>query len=275
MTSPFLVDHAGIINRIISILKSNINIFNPGDAKDKLRKINFAEPDYDIRDDVTPFAYVQWDTQYESSRELYGTSNTNLLPEIAAYNIVIVVQKKGTSDTTSEISRLLDLVMPQLKLFPTLDDPANPGNPLVFRSNIVSISRLEQQKGKEKDGALIKLVCQVGQFWTLLLPAPIGLVNCLSVPQYNDDLDFDIDHLDNYLRTVTPKSEPASITIEFESNQTIDDQLKTMKAAGVEIPITLAYGPVSRTRTVVLTGFHKPVPFDNIERTSISMEVIQ
>lgn len=274
--SLLVVDHYANIQRLISILKADTtNLFNSANPKNKLRKIFFAETPYDLNDDSTPYVFVQIADELQFTNDQLGTSNPEFLQAIAVYNVVLVVQKKDVATTQKEIFRFLPLIVDQLKLYPTLDDPANPGNPIAVRSNMMSITRLEPVHGKEKDGVVIKLKIQFGSAWTLQLPAPIGTVNVISVQTYTDTNDVDIDLDDSAVQEITAKAMPSKIAVEFESNGTIDGQLKTIKDADDIITITLAKGTTSRVRTCKLTGISKPVPYDTIEHTLAVFDVIQ
>lgn len=273
--SLITVDHSGNINRIIEILQANSTIYSSSNPKDKLRKIFFAETNYDREDDATPYCYVQIADDYEFNKEPYGTSQPNFYQTTVAYNVVIVVQQKEISLTQQQIFYFQNLVVQQLKNFPTLDDPNNPGNPIAARSNIMSQNRLMQKKGMEKDGVKIVIQYQIGSLGQVTFPSPIGVLNLFSKPLDDDDINLDRDLLDDASFALTPKDKPGKVSFEVELTTTIDPQIKTMKDAGAEISVSYNWNGVGRTRTLVISALHSPAPYDNIPKLVIECELVQ
>jgi hypothetical protein len=268
------VDHAANIDRIIAILKAGSLIFDGLPATALIRKIFFAETNYDLRDDTTPYIYVQISTDYQYTAEPYGTQLADFDQTQVAYNVVIVTQRKDTEQAQRELFKWTNLVVQQLKAFPRLDNPSAPGtDKKAVRTNIVSIRRLESQQGKEKDGSVISLKCQIGSAWQIKF-SDGTIVDLISKPIERKDKSRDFDLFDDASFTITTKDNPGSLSVEYESTPTVDSAINTL-TDGNEKTILLLHEGITRTLVGVLISTNKPIPFDNRERTVLTIDTVQ
>ena len=117
---------------------------------------------------------------------------------------------------------------------------------------------------------------QIGSAWQLLLPGPVTL-DLIEKPLDTEGIQSDTDLTDDGTISITKIADPGVIDVAYESDLTLDNTIRSLISAiaGAEISVTLRHGTEDRVRTVVLKELRKPVPYDNIEKSILSMNLIQ
>jgi len=187
------------------------------------------------------------------------------------------MQKKGARASFVDLNFLVDLMITTIRANPTLEDPANPGtDPKVKRLNVLEISKWQPQAGGEIEGARIVVQAQIGSAWQLILPGPVTL-DLIEKPLDTEGIQSDTDLEDDGTIAITKISDPGVIDVAYESDLTLDNTIRSLisAVAGAEISVTLRHGTEDRVKTVVLKELRKPVPYDNIEKSILSMNLIQ
>lgn len=265
-----LIDHEKIINRIIDLLKADKNIYDPTNPSGKFRKIFFAETDYDLQDDTTPYCYVQIADQYQKTKSIIGTEKTDFFQSFATYNIVTVVQKQNTASAQKQMHALTSGVMDVLKANPKLKK-TDGTDPLAVRM-LLSDIRLLFPRGREKQASILTIEIQIGSGWQLVLPNASTL-ELISVPNDITNLDSDVNLLDDGSETYTRKAIHGSLAVEYESDFSTDSVIDSL-IDGNEKTVTLKKGTFTKNLTVVFSERRKTVSFDTIDRTVLTMFVL-
>lgn len=265
-------DHTANIERIIEILKADTSIYSTENPTGKLRKIFFAETDYNLEDDSTPYAYVRISDRYQYTRESVGSEKTDFLQSLVEYQIVVVLQKKDAAATQKQIHKFTDLIIAAIKANPKLKKPSDSSDPKAIRANVADIRRLESQRGMEKDGAIITIQLQLGSGWQVILPGSLTL-DLLSVPEDSSRVLADLNLLDDGNEVITRTYKAGTLSVEFESDFTLDASLEAL-LDGNEKSVTFKHGDDTKVVTAFLRERRKGVPFDNIDRTILLMDVI-
>jgi len=266
-------DHAGNINRLIDIIKATDDLFDDPDSKERMRKVLFAEPDFDIVDDTTPYCYVYVPARFQFTRESIGGRTADFLQTLVEYYITVIVQRKSPEVTQKTIFKLTDKIIAALKANPLAGEPATPANdPKFIRSNIARIERFRPQIGRSVDGARIVLSAQVGTEWQLDLPGGLTL-DLISKPLDTEGIAKDEDLTDDGAMVVTRMANPGTWDVEFNSDFSIDSTIKIL-IDGLEKPVTLRRGTESKNRTAVLVELRKPVAYDNVDKSILSLRLI-
>ncbi len=271
------VDNEDILNRIQAMIKFDDTFFDNKNKDRRLRKVLIGVGDQDIIDDTTPYCYIQLPTRYLFTTEGIGTEFNTYLQQLVEYHIVIVMQKKGARASFIDLNFLVDKMVNLLRANPKLGLPSAPTTDLkVKRSNILSVSKWNPQQGSELEGARIILQCQIGSAWQLILPGPITL-EVIDKPLDTEGIQSDTDLSDDGTISITKMADPGLLDVSFESDLTLDNTIRALinTIAGAEISITLRHGTEDRVRTVVLKELRKPVPYGNIEKSVLSMSLIQ
>lgn len=271
------VDHEVILKRFKAIIDAEVKFTDNKNKDRRLRKVLVGVGDQDIIDDTTPYCYIQLPTRYQFTQEGIGTQFTAFLQQLVQYNIVIVMQKKGARASFVDLNFLVDLMITTIRANPTLEDPANPGTDAkVKRLNILEVSKWNPQQGGEIEGARIVVQTQVGSAWQLILPGSITL-DLIEKPLDTEGIQSDTDLEDDGNIAITKISDSGVLDVAYESDLTLDNTIRSLisTVAGAEISVTLRHGTEDRVKTVVLKELRKPVPYDNIEKSILSMNLIQ
>lgn len=265
-----VIDHKANIDEIIRLITTeDKTLFDSATpSKQKLRKVFFAETNYDMEDDTTPYCYVEIADEFESTPEPFGSEFTGLNQSVASYKVTVVdSQGTGTAASLAVALELLEKVRVILVANPTLTG-------LITRMNISKATRKQKEKGSEKNGMFFTIGVVIGQEFSIDFPAPLGTLNMISWPLDTVEETTDEDNLDSGLRVVTPKNDKDRIDVEVEVNFARSAQIKTILKAKDEITVTLHNGDDTEVHTVLLVSFMKPVPFDQFQRAVIGMEII-
>ena len=267
------VDHASNITRLIDIIKNTEDLFDDPDAKERMRKVLFAEPDFDIIDDTTPYCYVYVPARFQFTNESIGGRTADFLQTLVEYYVTVIVQRKSPEVTQKTIFKLTDKIIAALKANPRAGEPDTPANDQKFiRSNIARIERFRPELGRSVDGARIVLTAQVGTEWQLDLPGGITL-DLISKPQDTEGIAKDEDLTDSGKMVVTKIADPGTWDVEFNSNFTLDASIQAL-IDGLEKAVTLKRGTESKNRTAVLVELRKPVAYDNVDKSILSLRLI-
>jgi len=264
------IDHKTNIDEIIRLITTaDKTLFDSAaPSKQKLRKVFFAETNYDMEDDVTPYCYVEVADEFESTPEPFGSEFSGLNQSTASYKVTVVdSQGTGTAASMALALELLEKIRVILVANTTLTG-------LITRMNISKATRKQKEKGSEKNGMFFTIGVVIGKEFSIEFPAPLGTLNMISWPLDTVETMVDEDNLDSGLRVVTPKNDKDRIDIEVETNFSRSAQISTIIKAKDEISVTMNNGSDTRVLTVLPVSFMKPVPFDQFQRAVIGMEII-
>ena len=267
-----LTDHAGNINRIIAMIEANTDLFDDPNPKERLRKVLFAEPDFDIVDDSTPYCYVFVPSRFQFTRESIGGKTADFLQTLVEYHITLVVQRKTAEITQKTIFKLLDKLVKTFKENPTATDPKDGTDPKFIRSVILRIEKFKPEKGRSIDGVRIVLQAQVGTEWQLELPGPI-ILDLISKPLDTEGMVADEDLTGSGKIVLTELFKPGTWDVEFNSNFTLDGQIQNL-VNDLKKTVILRRGTESKSRTGVLIELRKPVAYDNVDRSILSLKLV-
>jgi len=275
--SVVLIDDVVVIDRIIEILQNDTSVFDKGDPQGKLRKVLFSESDGGKLDDSTPYAWIAPSSRYRTTRESIGSGNVEFHQGIGEYVIGVVAQRRAAEETMQELLKFVRLIIEALRKNPKLGKPSDiTTDQQAKRINILRTERFFPQQGKALDGMRIILVVQVGVEWQLDITGSSLVLDLISKPLDEDNINVDTDLEDDGLISLTKVSDPGSLDVEFESDAATDATLKALISSDLEKTAILKRGGVTvKTMTVKFLGTRKPVPYDNIEKTILSMQLIQ
>ena len=275
--SVILIDDVVVIDRLIEILKNDTDVFDKGDPQSKLRKILFSETDGGKLDDSTPFAWIAPSSRYRFTRESIGSSNIEFHQGLGEYVIGVVAQRRAAEETMQELLKFVRLIIEALRKNPKLGKPSDiTTDQQAKRINILRTERFFPQQGKALDGMRIILVVQVGVEWQLEIPSSSLTLDMISKPLDEDNVNEDLDLEDDGTVSLTKVSDLGNLDIEFESDTATDTTLKNLITGDLEHTANLKRGGTTvKTMTVKFLSKRKPVPYDNIEKTILSMQLIQ
>lgn len=113
---------------------------------------------------------------------------------------------------------------------------------------------------------------KLGAEMTLTLPGPI-VIPLLSKPLELTGIEIDEDN-NSGSRVVTPvKDNVGTISCEYESTTALKTSVKALVDAKARISVTLTKDGDPEAFNVLLLNVDKPVPYDEIERAILTMEV--
>lgn len=273
--SAILVDHDGIISRIIEILKNDTRIFDPINPKGKLRKILHSESDFGILDDSTPYAYVAIGNRFQSTRETIGTLKSTLSQALAEYDIVVISQKKDVSTARSELFGFIKNIQIILNSNPKFGSIAdNTIDQKVTRSFISSISRFTPFQGRSLDAVRITISVQIGQEWQIKF---IGLsnltLNVISFP--SQSIDSIPQHSLNDSGKVIDTNIPSfgQLDFQFENEESIRTVLEAKVGTTQAIQI-IRNGTIIVTRNIFLTKYSIPIQYSDIDIAVLLSDIV-
>ena len=268
------IDHEKIINRIIDILKNNSNLYDVAKpSHDKLRKIQFVAPTYDMEDDGVPFGYIQVADVFEKTVEQVGTVQPIAGQRIAAYNIVVVDMRKDAPSVQSKLLGFMELIRATLVENPTLKHPTNNNDPLITRLLIGEASQKSSQKNAEKQGMMLTIQVILGKAYTVTLNGSL-VIDLLSKPLDRTSIQADIDITSDGDDVPSGISDDNSLALEMENTAANKAAIKALIQAENEITCVLDGATFSETNTVFLLEYKITAPFGNIDRAVLLARVL-
>ena len=274
-----MTNHTDIINRIISIIKSNPALWSDDihSKKGTLLSVRFGEPEWNNEKTVqTPYCYVATPpTRLESTRESVGLSQNTTHPFLAEYQIGIVSGKNKTKHTQQELYTFLDEIRNTIQNNPTLTDPVSGTDPKVIRTLIVSTERVSQTRGREVDSVIVTIQCQIVSQFSMSIPGISGDIQLIDKPIERESQQFEnIYNAAGIRQRAAPVSETHSFFATIEYSQNVMSQLRTLKRNRTKSSYTFKRGNTPETFDAYLVDIANGAPFNGMETIVLQLEIV-
>lgn len=231
-----VADHNKNINRIISVIKADINTFDPN-TPGKLRAVKFGNPDNRVEEAFAPMPYVYVTTKESIQRTSYpyGISSNNLIPQVTVeYKISVISSSKiKTQESEKLLYDLLKNLRVTLSVDPTFKTTgATPTDPIFTRSVLNQVPWEQDTIGQLVTTVDFILLATIGSIGTIKMPTvnsniPIEIISESPdaeiegyAPQLNDEL---------LVKGYAPTGSTRSKSIEIDHINSITEQLRTLK----------------------------------------------
>lgn len=276
-----VVDHNKNLQRIISRLKADTNVFDEGETTGKPRQILFGvrPNDKPLDQPMKPYIYCTTRDFLQKTRRDFGVSTSDSINQITTeYEINVIADSRSRTERMEE--QLYDIIKntrAALEFDPLFSDPADQGEDPVFsRSAISEVNWETDSRGKLTGIVSIILLATIGSEFTITLPT-LGLIPLLSQPNNPEGILFQDDKTQNgsvLNRVITENGDFGSLDVEYESTETLDSAFRAKIFAGIEEAVTLNVGTANeRTLTVKYIDINPTAQFDAIRRSIFHMEI--
>jgi hypothetical protein len=262
-------DYTGDINRIIEILKDDIDIYTNPVTSGKLRDIYFGEDNFEKHDRAMPYALVTTTNTPFLTKDQVGIGDGSTDPQITVQYVIKVFTNEGRAQKAEELLYgFVNKIVTRLKANPRLKEPAGLTDPKCIRS-FVKVEPDRNTRGQEIQGAMIILECQIGSQSSATLTG--GLVLDLLSFSAPEGFNFDENLTDDQLRCVDPSSDRGTWLLEYENTPTNDAAIRAL--LGTVGTFTLTRFGVSRVIKVAYITITPSPRIDEIERSILHLEL--
>lgn len=277
------VDHVTNINRIITVIKADTNIFDSGKTVGKLRSVVFGNPSNREEKSFAPMPYVYVTTResIQKSSYPYGITTGNQIPQVTVeYKITLVASAKDKQVNAEKLLySLLKLLRATLSADPTFKNPTTSTDPLFTRSVL-------NQVPWEQDtiGQLVTVV-------DFILSATIGSIGTISISTVNSGTAIHIisESPDNETEGYGPQFNTALLlkgyaptgsqrvkSIEIDHINSITEELRTLKRTRKSFSLTTTdIDGTSVVHTAILSQLTSNIArIDNIKTDLLQFLII-
>lgn len=268
-----LVDDDAIRKRFKLILRAEPKFKRTG--KYKLRDILLTEPDYNIFDGNTPYAFIKLPEDYQITNYSTGSSEDGSLQQITHYQIGVIVHAADIAHVQPILNNYGNIIRDLLRNNRQLKKPDGT-DPIVARSVVKNTSRLINI-GAEIEGVLLDIECQIGSAWTVKIKSnPQVSIPLLSLPQDVFSPKKDSFQTDDGIIEKGIYAPGGTFDIEFESNQMIEDILRKMVNSDKHYEITLMRdNKAIKSDIVVFDSLNRIVSYDNLARKVLTANIVE
>ena len=263
------VDSTANINRIIQILSNDTPLAAI------IRTFQFGEDNHDIHDGNFPYLLVTTPNRPITSRDTFGIGDGNSDPQTTVqYLIKGFVLEKNSEKSETQKYDILKLVIDIIRSNPRLKDPVLLNDPKCIRSTILSVDDSPDSRGKENQGFVIVLQCQIGSEF------PLDIAGFTAIPLISKPIERETEITENVYNTarirkgVSPITEIHSFLAEMEYIEAQVSAFRTQKRNRAVISTTLNRPGSSTTYSGKLVEVSNGASYDQLETVTILFEVI-
>jgi len=138
-----------------------------------------------------------------------------------------------------------------------------------IRSAILSVDNSPDSRGKENQGFVITLQCQIGSEFQVRVPGPLTL-DLLSIPNSPEGFNFDENFTEDQKRCVDSTTKKGTFLFEYENNSTNETVLLAL--LGTSGNITITKRGIGRVVKVEFVDTNPTPRFDELERAILHVE---
>ena len=273
------IDYTGDINRLITILKSKLSIWDPSNPTGKLNAINFGEQrgggQQEKASIAPPFAVITTPSQPFLNKDSFGISDGSTdVQDTVLYEIKVFATGSLPEDAEKNLYNFIKEIVTTLKANPRAKDPIPLNDPKWIRSFVRDISLGQANRGKLVQNATITIQCQVGQSIQLIYDGvTISVLEEISSPHgWTTQNVAD----DDGLIDVAPVLLEEKKFFKIETNPTLQSTLRgKLRSPGYKSATITTNGTARVITNSMLARISDSVVYDQIPQAVLELHLIK
>ena len=263
------VDNTAIINRILEILEDDTALAA------LIRDFQFGEDDNVVHDNPRPYLLVTTPDRQFTSRDQLGIGDNGTDSQTSVqYQIMGFVDGKDSEKAETEKYNISKMIVDILKANPRLKEAVGLTDPKCTRSVVFSSDNTANTRGKEEQGFVLTIICQIGEDISLVYDGTtIPVLEEVNSPHgwiISNHAD------DDGLVDVAPVILEERKIFKIESNATLQSTLRTKLRSPVMSAMTLTENGSARNITsALLTRVSALSVYDQVPQALIEFQIIK
>lgn len=271
------IDHNKNIDRIISVIKNDSNVFDGGVTQGLLRDVIFGDPNNNDKISIKqkPAVYVTTRNSIQKTSYPYGIVGSGTInSKTVEYEIVLLaVSKEKTEKSQKQLYSLLVNLRTTLEADPTYSDPENPGVDKIFSRSIINeVPWDNTTKGQLITSITLILIATIGETSLINIPG-IGDLTLLSDTGDEGRNSTEINN-DEGNTKISKGSNVGTRFFEYEYDTPTYQSIQSLITADNEILLTLKYPGGDRSYNAKLVFQRDSVRFDGIRTVILQADKV-
>lgn len=270
-----IIDHNKNIQRIVDVILDDTNLYDEGETEGKLRSVKFGDPPAQVDSKFPmPYAYVTTRDAIQVTSYPFGTSIPDNISQVSVqYEVTLIAHaRNNTTNSQKQLYELAKNLRNLIQTNPQFNDPKTSNDPIFTRSILNEVPWDRETKGQLVTVISFVLLATIGVSSSMDIPG-IGEIPLLSIPTNEEGEEWDADRIQDGTRVITGKGDFGNIYAEYETNPTLDAQIRAK--FDTEETITITTNSIDRTVNVYYADRNLTSPFDSIPRAVLHMEIVQ